>query len=401
MAQATQNIYGQASWALESDQVSLAVTEKGGMMAPVSFFRSSSAPFEPYYINPWHSEKVDVDDEVLEALRGDFFCMPFGAGGEYRGVSYPTHGETASAKWELVEDAAAPDPGTHALVLRMSTTAPAARVTKQIRVKDGQNALYIQHRIEGGTEHSPLGHHATLAGTVGSGDGSGDGAGGGGFYEPERLLISTSRIRVGRTESRHATHFAGGEYFSLIPDMRFDDLSAVPTIWRDEPNADCSVFPARPGFVDVLTVCADPDVSPAWTVAVDTQAGALWYSLKDPRILSSTVFWMENYGRHQEPWRGRNSCIGLEEVCGHLADGMGASVEPNDLSAEGVPTAVDLSRPDGVTVNVIEGAVRVPEGFGHVRDVRFTETGLTFVDAAGRTAFASVDHDFVHTGRLS
>lgn len=385
-----QDVFGQASWVIETDEVSLAVTERGGMMAPVTFFRSSGTPFSPYYINPWHDEKLDIADPVLRTLRGDFFCMPFGAGGEYEGVSYVSHGEPATERWTLEsggteEQAGSGDAGFREIRLSLETRAPAASITKRLMLRPGENAVYQQHRIRGKAGgRTPLAHHATL-----QGGGS-----------PERLLISTSRHQFGLTESRDATHFSDGEYYSLQPSTRFEDPGAVPTIWKDQPNTDCTVFPNRHGFVDVLGIALDPSVRPAWTAAVDTEAQTLWYSLKDPLVLPTTVFWMENYGRHQPPWKGRNSCIGLEDICGSLAEGMGPSLGENALSRAGVPTAHELDPDREILVNVIHGALRLPAGFGHVTSVEFTRDGLVFADAAGRSAGTSVQHAFVESGEL-
>lgn len=379
MAPQQQTVFDQPSWILENDAISLAVTQLGGMMAPVTFFQRSEAPFRPYYVNPWHADGIEVDEGVLGPLRGDFFCMPFGASSTHNGVEYATHGETASTQWSLSSESS-----DRELVLTMETSAPKASVTKRLKLRDGENNVYIQHSVRGGRGPTPLGHHQTLEGGE----------------IPRRLLISTSARRFGRVESRDAGHYSGGEYYSLKPEARFEDLAAVPTLWLDEPNTDCSVFPNRYGFVDILTVVNDPSVTPAWTTAVDTQAETLWFSLKDPTVLPSTVFWMENHGRHQSPWLGRNSCIGLEDVCGHLADGFAASVEENDLSRDGVPTAIDLATNDPLLVNVIQGAVRVPRGFGHVTTVEFREGSAVFSDAGGRRAETAVHHEFVRTGRV-
>ena len=55
----------------------------------------------------------------------------------------------------------------------------------------------------------------------------------------------------------------------------------------------------------------------AWTAA--TLDGYVWISLKDPRTLPSTLFWISNGGRHGEPWNGRHlRRLGLEEICGHF-----------------------------------------------------------------------------------
>ena len=75
-------VHSQKAWVISSDQVELAVTQLGGHMAPVSFFRRDAKPVQPYHITPWQDEKLKVENPVLVPLRGDFFCLPFGGGRE-------------------------------------------------------------------------------------------------------------------------------------------------------------------------------------------------------------------------------------------------------------------------------------------------------------------------------
>jgi hypothetical protein len=77
-----ETIDSQPSWILESPQVRLAVTKVGGQMAPVTFLRDSGKPVQPYHISPWQNEGLqDLPAPVLTALRGDWFCIPFGGNG--------------------------------------------------------------------------------------------------------------------------------------------------------------------------------------------------------------------------------------------------------------------------------------------------------------------------------
>ena len=46
-------IAGQPSWILANRQVELAVTELGGHMAPVTFYRNTTGPVQPYFISSW------------------------------------------------------------------------------------------------------------------------------------------------------------------------------------------------------------------------------------------------------------------------------------------------------------------------------------------------------------
>ena len=72
-------IKGQKSWVLENKNIKLCLAEQGGQMAPAAFMKDTKRPIEPYYINPWAEEDVDLSDEpdVLVPLRGNFFCMPY------------------------------------------------------------------------------------------------------------------------------------------------------------------------------------------------------------------------------------------------------------------------------------------------------------------------------------
>src|SRR5882757_7762118 len=90
-------IHSQSSWVISTPQVELAVTERGGQMAPVTFFRDTAKPVQPYHISPWQDEKLaDLPAPVLNTLRGDWFCIPFGGNSEaFRGEQHPPHGEVA------------------------------------------------------------------------------------------------------------------------------------------------------------------------------------------------------------------------------------------------------------------------------------------------------------------
>ena len=71
-------IHSQPSWIIGTQQMEVAVTETGAMMAPVTFYRDTDHPVQPYHISPWQDEGLKLDVPVLVALRGDWFCVPFG-----------------------------------------------------------------------------------------------------------------------------------------------------------------------------------------------------------------------------------------------------------------------------------------------------------------------------------
>jgi len=377
----TDHRYSQYVWVLRSDTLECAITHNGGHMAPVTFFVNSATPIQPYYISPWQDEGIKVDEPVLATLRGDFFCLPFGANPAWKGEEHRVHGEVAYKRWKPA--AFTDHKGVKTLTLTLEPEVRPGKVTKRVSLRDGENVLYLQHELEGFSGKMPLGHHATLAPPA-------KGA----------LRLSTSPLQFGQTSPRAAACTADREYYALAPNTRFKRLDHVPTIWKDEPYTDCSVFPAREGFVDILSLYARTGPHPAWTCAAAPESGYLWFSLKDPAMLPATTLWMENHGRHGAPWNGRNCCIGLEDVCAYHAEGLKASVQPNDINAEGIPTCHVLSKRKSTVINYIEGAVRIPRGFDRVQRVRFLDDEIEFIAHSGRTVATPVRHTFIKTGAL-
>jgi hypothetical protein len=95
------------------------------------------------------------------------------------------------------------------------------------------------------------------------------------------------------------------------------------------------------------------------------------------------------------PWSGRNRCIGLEDVCSYLAEGLAPSAERNPVSERGIPTVIELSSKKQTVINYIQGAVKIPESFDRVADVRFEEGKAVFTAASGESVETGVDWQFL------
>jgi hypothetical protein len=379
---ASVDVYGQPSWKLENGSTELFVTHTGGHIAPVTYFADSSEPVRPYYISPWAEEDPPEAPEppVLGPLRGDFFCMPFGADNRYAGENHTVHGETASSAWR--HESTEKEGAVTTLTATLETTVRPARVVKAVSIVEGHNAVYQSHVISGFAGPTTLGHHATLAADT-------------------PLALNTAPLRMGITDADGAAHYADGEYYALPRETSFTDLARVPTVWRDAPTTDASVFPARRGFVDIVQVVPDYGGGIGWFTATAMEAGWLWFSLKDPVLQPTTVLWMENGGRHGAPWNGRNRCIGIEDVCGYAATGLAPSLKRNPLTDADVPTTVTLDESRPTTVNYIHGVCRIPKGFDRVTSVEISDDGVTFAASSGATATAPVDTTFIRTGRIA
>jgi hypothetical protein len=375
------DIIGQPSWVFENDQVELALTVQGGHMAPVTFYRTDT-PVQPYYISPWQGEGVSTGVPVLDMLRGDFFCMPFG-GGTYQGETHPAHGESAGSMWSF--NGHRRDGRVSELQLGLETQVRPGRITKRLFLVDGQNVVYVRHDLAGYTGKMCVSHHATIAVPK----------------EPGSLRVSAGPTRKAMVVPREARTNVGNEYYFLEPGAEFTSLSRVPTIWKHAPFADCSTHPVPYGFMDLLCIYPKIQRTPAWTAVVAPKLGWLWFAMRDAQVLPQTAFWMSNGGRHAAPWSGRNRCLGIEDGCAYHTLGLADSLKKNPLTAAGIPTSISLSPLRPTRIMHIQGVVKIPRGFDKVRSVQFRPGAVTFTSVSGKKADAAVNWDFLQSGAIS
>ncbi len=265
----------------------------------------------------------------------------------------------------------------------MRTRVRPGTVTKKITLIDGQNVVYVQHVLEGFGGRMPLGHHAIL--DVDKDEGS--------------VHLATSPIKFGLTYPDTPGLTAYGRCHSAVPDKKFKSLSRIPLVRSQKKWGDFSTLPGRRGFTDRLVAFNKSARTPAWTTLSYDKEGFVWFSLKDPAVLPTTMIWISNRGRQGPPWNGRNCCLGLEDICGFFDMGLGPSVRPNSLSAAGIATSVKLSPSRPSVINYIEGVVKVPRGFRKVKSIKFDAGRLTFISTTGKRAKADVNHEFLKTGR--
>ena len=378
----TRIVQGQPSWRLASASVEAFVTEMGGHLGPVTFDLKGSK-LQPYSVAPWAEEPVDPSlPPILQALRGDFFCLPFGGNGTpFRGEKHPVHGETANARWRFrsLETKA----GRSCLHLSLATKVRPGQVDKHIWLVDGQNILSSQHLLTGMSGPMNPGHHAMLKFPNAAGSG----------------LLSTSRITYGQVFPQPFELPENRGYSHLKPGAEFKSLAQVPT--RTGELADLTCYPARRGYEDLVMVVNDPKVPFAWTAVAFPQQRYVWFALKDPRLLPETVFWLSNGGRHYPPWNGRHvNVMGLEDVCSCFHSGLAESVRPNPISAKGFPTCLTLNPRKPLAIPYIMGVAAIPRGFDRVTSIEAARNGqaIRLTSASDKRAEASVHLDFLQAG---
>ena len=330
----------------------------------------------PFHIAPWAEEKPGGLPAILEVLRGDFFCMPFGGNSlAWKGEKHPVHGETANEEWSF--DGLVETGETVALQLHLETKVRKARVSKTIELRRGQPAIYSRHVVSGASGLMNLGHHAMLRFPASGG------------------RISTSPISFGQVYPGPFEDAAEGGYSSLKAGAEFRSLNRVPLAMGG--HADLTRYPAREGFEDLVMVSSRPGSDFAWSAAVFSEEGYVWFALKDPRVLASTVMWHSNGGRHYFPWNGRHrGVLAIEEVTSHFHDGLAQSVRPNALSARGIPTALALNPRVPLVVNVIMAVAAVPAGFEVVRKIERQAEGVILRGSQGQAVDVPLDWGFLY-----
>jgi hypothetical protein len=379
MSARTTMVLGQPSWRLASSDVELFVTELGGQVAPVTFDLGGK-PIAPMAVAPWAQESLaSTVPACLRALRGDFFCMPFGGNATpFLGEHHPPHGETANGRWTF--ESLEQRPKRTTLHLSLETEVRRGRVDKRISLVDGHNAVYSRHSISGMSGPMSLGHHAMLKCPASPGSG----------------LISLSSFRFGQVYPEPVERPESGGDSCLLPGARFHSLAEVPTTLGE--STDLSRYPARRGYEDVVMLVSEPTLPFAWTAVSFPSQGYVWFALKNPQVLRQTLLWFSNGGRHYAPWNGRHvDVLGVEELTSYFFTGLAESIHPNAISDAGDPTSLTLDPNKTLEVSTIMAAARIPERFGRVADIVPAPDGVVLHSGTAESVHAPLDLAFLQS----
>ncbi|MDR3692856.1 MAG: hypothetical protein P4L46_25980 [Fimbriimonas sp.] len=360
----SETVYGRKSFGISSDRVTAWITETGGHVAPVTF-KIGDRAVEPLSIAPWFEETHEIAP-ILQVLRGDFFCAPFGGNdAPYGPEQHPIHGETANRDWQFVSG------NENSVEMSLNTTIRPGTVRKQVWTVEGQTALYQRHTIAGMTGPMCLGHHAMVK------------------FRTEGN-ISLSPFDFGQVFPGQFENPVEGGYSSLKAGARFSNLKEVPS--NDGTTSDLSVYPAREGFEDLVMVYALKGSDFAWTAVTFPSEGYIWFTLKDPRVLSGTILWHSNGGRHYAPWSSRHrGVLGLEEVTSYMHYGLAGSVAENDGSIAGYRTFFDLSPDQPLVVNTIMGVAPCGANARTVVQIGRTAQGIQIATDEGQVIDVELD----------
>lgn len=377
-------IQGQESFLLKSDLVELAQTVTGGMLGPVTFFPQARVPIRPYAVAPWAEERLPPGTPpLIAALRGDWFCSAFGENVEpHREQQLPPHGETANRDWQGI------DRGENAVGcwLRTGVDLPlqGGRCEATTALMQNHSVIYQRHDLTGLSGPVNPGHHATLAFPPV------DGAG----------RISFSQIAHAYTYFEPMERPENGGYSCLEPDVEILDMRAAPCV--DGSTTDLSRYPARRGFEDIAILCTDPTVELGWSAVTFQESGFVWFALRNPEQLASTLLWFSNGGRHFPPWSGRHvNVAAVEDVTAFFHVGLAASCRANRLTAHGIRTCLEPDAKGRLSVAYIQGVARIPSDFDQVARIETQASGgIVLIAESGVVVEVNCHTEFLYTNRL-
>jgi hypothetical protein len=269
----------------------------------------------------------------LRAMSGDFFCAPFCADDVDGG---PFHGWPGNSAWDLVDEIR--DEGGVTARFRLRQKVAGAVLDKIWRLRDRHPFLYQRHSFAGGTGPINLAHHAMV-----------DLASGGHLRFSPLLRVET---------------FAGGpdNPTSLLKYPAQGPVHAFPG--RDGP-VDLTRYPIGQHHVEVAMAVDLPGQGFGWTTALRPAHRDVAILIKSVSALPQTMLWFSNGATLSPPWCGQHvGVLGIEQACTYGTAGRKASVEPNALSRQGIPTAVDLAAAAVVSVSTALGAAPTLAGSG-------------------------------------
>ena len=309
------------------------IHSKGGMLGGVRL-NVGGREVSPFYEAPWIAPGVELDPPILENLRSEFPCVPFGANYPQDSVTdewkpslartaaddaldesdFLLHGFSAAAEWELVGK----DDLSVEIAVDYPETSPIKRLVRKVAADRDAPNLSFSLTIEVREPISrPIGVHPN-------------------FALPD--LAGAFHVKPGKFRFG-IVHAAGPEagVSKALAGAVFEDISSVPQ------NAGGTASFARLPFAhdteEIVQLCGIDG-----HVELDDEASGVSYALDwNPADFNSLLLWMSNRGRSYEPWNGRNLCVGVEPLTGTFDLGTRAGLASNPINRRGVATVVELT----------------------------------------------------------
>ena len=299
----------------------VSVETMGAMLGPTLFVLPDGRQIAPFHIAPWfEGDEATGQPGILQRLRGEWPCVPFGAAGDRAATNgWPAsvvasepdqhpHGYGSNTHWRWLTC----DASELALAIDYPLDHPIARLERRVRPVPGQARLEFELSVHVRSDcNLPIGLHPVF-----------------------RLPITVGDMRLDIAARAGVTHPGRVDASSIFaPGQIVDDWHAVEL--SDGTTLDPGRLPLLQRTEDLLQLIGVDGRAVLHNQAENYRVRLDWSAVDFPDLL----LWISNYGRAHAPWNGRHLALGVEPVCSALDLGTQISSAPNPISALGGPTA--------------------------------------------------------------
>lgn len=331
-------------WHLEWPHGALDLHALGGMLGGVRLRVDGDRWVRPFYEAPWIGEGKTLEPKLLEHLRSEFPCVPFG--GTYpaealvpawqkcvdaqpSSADFPlgpiddvVHGPGCVSNWTLEKL----DGNGITIAVNYPSSSPISRLERTVRCDPDRPAIDLSLTIESRAHaRRPVGLHPNLALPA----------------TPGAFRIVPGAFRFG------VVHPVGPEkgVSRARPGAVFDDLRRVPLAAAG--TAPFDRLPFAYDTEEIVQLCG----SDGRVTLINDEEQIAYQLTWDSAQLPSLLLWMSNRGRTGTPWSGRNVCVGVEPLAGVFDLGSRAALAENPISSHGVETALLLDPASPTTIS--------------------------------------------------
>ena len=298
----------------------------GAMLGPIRFRLPDGRVVQPMAVAPWAEDPPERRASlpgVLQRLRGEWPCVPFGApdipeglpdaweGAPPNPVDPVFHGLAANSAWTVT----AQRPDEVHLSFRFPIDHPLDHLTRVVRAVTGEAAVACTLEVTARRAvETTLALHAVFA------------------LAPD---VCVTLLQIPHTSGRTFPVQVERKVSVLTPDAPFETLAAVA---GEEGPFDLTRMPLAMRTEELVQLCG---TSGAARLAHPDHKTVFEF---DAEQFPSVLLWISNRGRGTYPWNNRFTALGIEPLRGAFDLGPGGSAWPgNPIARSGTPTSLKLA----------------------------------------------------------
>jgi galactose mutarotase-like enzyme len=306
------------------------VQSLGGMAGPFTFRIGGDRLAQPFAVAPWSgdpSEKLATLPPLLQRLRGEWPCVPFGAvepppdlPPDWQAIvpanpdwNEHSHGFSSNRHWQVAQAG----PGAARLSIDYPENHPVERLSRSVTCRADAPALDMALSVTARRDGPmPIGLHPV-------------------FRLPETPGAARLRLGDGTRCWSFPVDVEPGRSAAL-PDQR--NVLPAALLGHDDTHLDITRLPFPQSSEDLILLTGTGGM-----VTLENHAEGYAVALRwDAGALPSCLLWISNRGRQFYPWNGRFLAIGIEPVAAPFDLGMGWADADSPLRRAGISTAVNL-----------------------------------------------------------